>query len=738
MFSLKNFLRLERKRDIFSRPVMRQLLFPMTAILLSLFTIFVLAFWQQYRNALSQKLAYQQASLMKEFRIDLENQAFGLRSTLLVFAEDPRLFRLLCRESSPDSMEFAIWKPLFSEMKQKCGITRLSFFDFQGNLLFRAHNPEGSDNFLEGPVFEKAKRTGDAAWGIELEPTGTFLLQVVQPVFRKDRLLGYLELGKEIEDILRDRHGRGGPLLVMVVRKNLLLRPLWEERMQYFGGEVRWNHLPHNVITYTSRKDLSGTFFSVLNGALVNFRNAKEEKFFFEGKFWKLLFSPLRDASGQEVGSLVGFWDISLERREFLTGLVLTGLFGGGLFLVLLGCTIFFLSRADAKILEQQRALEASRERFRLLTEDLPALVCEFAYDGSLLFANKAYCETFGMTSEDLPERHFLDFVSPEERDLVEKEYRSFARKKALGINVHRAVTERGTRWQEWRDRPLFNEHGRLVGYRAIGLDITERKEMQEKLQETNRSLQEAILQAQRANMAKSEFLANMSHEIRTPLHAVLGMGELLQETELSEEQQHYLNLLLTSGDALLSLIEDILDFTKIEAGRTELKIHGFSLSDLLETLTAPLEVQAREKGLKLSCEIAEEVPSRLRGDSGRLRQILTNLLGNAVKFTLHGTVVLRVSREPEEEGTCAKFRFSVEDTGIGIPEDKIPALFQRFSQLDSSSTRQYRGTGLGLAISKRLVELMEGTIHVESRTARGSKFWFVVPLEEVKTPEAP
>ncbi len=738
MFSLKGFLRLERKRDIFSRPVMRQLLLPMTAILLSLFALFVLAFWQQYRNALSQKLAYQQTSLMKEFRIDLENQAFGLRSTLLVFAEDPRLLRLLCRKNSPDFTEFAIWKPLFSEINQKCGITRFSFFDFQGNLLFRAHNPEGSGNSLEGPVFEKAKRTGDAAWGIELEPTGTFFLQVVQPVFREDRLLGYLELGKEIEDILRDRHGREGLLLVMVVRKNLLLRPLWEERMQYFGGEVRWDRLPHNVITYASRKDLSGTFFSVLNGALVNFRNAKEQKFFFEGKFWQLLFSPLRDASGQEVGSLVGFWDISLERREFLTGLVLTGLFGGGLFLVLLGCTIFFLSRADAKIFEQQRALEASRERFRLLTEDLPALVCEFAYDGSLLFANKAYCETFGMTSEDLPERHFLDFVSPEERNLVEKEYRSFARKKALGINVHRAVTERGIRWQEWRDRPLFNEHGRLVGYRAIGLDITERKEMQEKLQETNRSLQEAILQAQRANMAKSEFLANMSHEIRTPLHAVLGMGELLQETELSEEQQHYLNLLLASGDALLSLIEDILDFTKIEAGRTELKIQEFSLSELVETLTAPLEVQAREKGLKLSSEIAEEVPSRLRGDSGRLRQILTNLLGNAVKFTLHGTVTLRISREPEEEGTSAKFRFSVEDTGIGIPENKIPALFQRFSQLDSSSTRQYRGTGLGLAISKRLVELMGGTIHVESRMARGSKFWFVVPLEEGKTPEAP
>ena len=729
MFFFRDFFQIERKRDLFLRPVMRQLFLPLALMSVFLFALVSLLFWQQYRNHLNQRLWGLQSSLMEELQVDLENQAFGLKLALLVFAEDPRLARTL-EEASPE--RFAEWIPLVEEIRKNYGIGHLLFLGPRGTSLFRAPGSVRWGDQVRHPVMLEAERSRQTAWGMDLTPGGVFALLAVQPVFSGDHLVGYVEMGKPMEDILEKRHEQRGVLMAVTIEKRHLFRSLWENVMRSLDREARWNRLSQSVVTYTSRKDLPDSFFALLNSHLLNTPKEKNQGFFFREKPWRLMTSPLKGASGEEVGSLVVLWDISREREGFLKNLLLGGVAGGILLLLIMGGIIFFLGRTDAKILSQQKALEESEERFRLLADDLPALVCEFAHDSRLLFVNKAYGECFDMTSEELLERHFLDFVPPEERAAVERGYRSFTRKEPLVINVHRVMSKNGIRWQEWRDRPLFNEHGRLVGYRAIGVDITERKEMQEALQKTNRSLQEAILQAQRANMAKSEFLANMSHEIRTPLHAVLGMAELLAETELQEEQRHYLHMLMTSSETLLSLIEDMLDFAKIEAGKVELRIQDFHLSELLEALVAPLAVQAREKNVALTCRIGENVPTLLRGDPGRLRQILTNLLGNAVKFTPRGEVVLQVSREPSANSgeSSPVIRFSVRDTGIGIPEEKMSSLFKRFSQLDSSTTRQYRGTGLGLAISKRLVELMQGTLGVRSREGEGSEFWFTVPLE--------
>ena len=266
----------------------------------------------------------------------------------------------------------------------------------------------------------------------------------------------------------------------------------------------------------------------------------------------------------------------------------------------------------------------------------------------------------------------------------------------------------------------------------AIGSQIgqfIERKEAEDALRVYARDLETARKRAEEATRAKSEFLANISHEIRTPMNAMIGMTELALATRITREQREYLSAIQGSADALLTLVNDLLDFSKIEARKLQLDRIGFNLRDTLEDTMRVLAPRAQQKGLELACHIHPDVPDGLVGDPLRLRQIVVNLVGNAVKFTEHGEVVLRVQVESCRNGN-AQLRFSVTDTGIGIPPEKQAVIFEEFSQADSSTTRRYGGTGLGLAISAQLVDLMGGRILVESQPGRGSTFHFTVLFE--------
>jgi two-component system sensor histidine kinase/response regulator len=266
--------------------------------------------------------------------------------------------------------------------------------------------------------------------------------------------------------------------------------------------------------------------------------------------------------------------------------------------------------------------------------------------------------------------------------------------------------------------------------------DITERKRAEKRLQqyaeevqEKNAELASALATAREATLLKGRFLANMSHEIRTPMNGVLGMTELLLDTPLNTEQREYAEAVKQSAGALLTITNDILDLSKIEAGRLTIECIPFDLIATVKEVTAWFATRARAKGLELTANLPPKPPPPIRGDPVRLRQILTNLIGNAIKFTDMGRVVvnMEVARDSKESLTL---RFSVEDTGIGIPIEQRPQLFQSFTQGDSSTTRKYGGTGLGLAISKQLVELLGGDIGVESERGRGSTFWFTAVLE--------
>ena len=313
----------------------------------------------------------------------------------------------------------------------------------------------------------------------------------------------------------------------------------------------------------------------------------------------------------------------------------------------------------------------------------------------------------------------WLDAIHPDDREETARTWSEAVAKGSPYEVRHRLRRHDGEyRYMLARGVPLFDQDGAVFEWVGVHADIDD----QERAIEAMRHAKEA---AEAATRAKGEFLANMSHEIRTPMNGIVGMTELALKTDLTARQREYLGVVRSSADALLTVINDILDFSKIEAGKLQLDPVPFPLRDAVTDTLRALALRAHEKGLELACRIAPEVPYSVIGDPGRLRQVLVNLVGNAIKFTERGEVVISV----EAEGPDG-LRFSVADTGIGIPIDKRAAIFNPFEQVDGSTTRKYGGTGLGLSISNRLVELMDGRIWVEENPGGGRIFRFTARLD--------
>jgi two-component system sensor histidine kinase/response regulator len=390
------------------------------------------------------------------------------------------------------------------------------------------------------------------------------------------------------------------------------------------------------------------------------------------------------------------------------------------------GRTIGFLNEANARLeneVAERKRMEASvreaEKRFRSIFDSLlTGVVIVDAAQRRILDANPIAVEMIGLPKDKIVGHVCHNFICPAEEgkcpviDLGQKVDRS----------ERTLVTARGECVPILKTGNAMTLSGQRCMVESF-VDISDRKKLEAGMEEARRA-------AEAGNKAKSEFLANMSHEIRTPMNGVIGMTELLLETDLSSEQRECAQVVHTSANALLGVINQILDFSKIEAHKLELEAIDFDLRNTVEGVAEMLAVQAQQKGLELNCLIHHDVPAHLVGDPGRIRQILINLAGNAIKFTERGEVTIRVSLDGED-GPRATVRFGVSDTGIGIPRDRMDRLFMSFSQVDNSITRKFGGTGLGLAITRTLVEMMGGQIGVESAENEGSKFWFTAVFEK-------
>ncbi len=463
----------------------------------------------------------------------------------------------------------------------------------------------------------------------------------------------------------------------------------------------------------------------------------------FAGRRWVMQFLP--------ADEFLAELDLREAQRVLTGGLLFSGLLGTFL-LVIAGRSAMIervvqertadLSEANvalARGIEERRqiheALKESEGQHRAIVDTAVEGIIAIDEQGTVQSFNPAAERIFGYTAAEVIGRN-VKMLQPEpyhsRHDEYLQNYLRTGRKKIIGIGREVVgLRKDGTSFPlDLAVSEVLLDNRRL--FTGIIRDITDRKQAEAELLVAKE-------QAESASRAKTEFLASMSHEIRTPMNAIIGMAELLSETSLTTEQREYVRIFQSAGENLLTLINDILDISKLEAGHLELESIDFDLRDLLEKTCEILALRAHHKGLELTCRLAEDAPVKLIGDPLRLRQVLVNLIGNAIKFTERGEVVVEVKPSgPPGPGEAVEMLFSVSDTGIGIPADKQDVIFERFTQVDASTTRQYGGTGLGLNISQRIVEAMGGRIRVESEPGRGSTFSFTAPFEAQAEREEP
>ena len=454
-----------------------------------------------------------------------------------------------------------------------------------------------------------------------------------------------------------------------------------------------------------------------------------------------LRFGPRGAATGTLLVTALAIYSLLQKRGPFVTGVEADSLRLLGCYVGIIAVSNLLLATASSECQRAMDSVVANERRLRTVVADQTDLICRFRPDGTITFANPAYCEFAGKTEAELLGSNFYKLLT-KGVSRADGELPLPPEQPVVTFDRRIEAADGHEEWQQCNLRRLERRGNESEEYQAVLQDITARKRaelaakeakvtqelMNQQLKSAASEARAMAAEANRANNAKSEFLANMSHEIRTPLSGILGMIELLAQTRLEPRQREFAQAAVDSANALLHVINDVLDFSKIEAGKMTVSREDFSVRAVVESVLENAATRVAGKKVALAAVVGRSIPQRLTGDPARLRQVLLNLVGNGVKFTEHGEVVVRVMIQQQSPEKIL-LRFEVTDTGIGIKPDEIKLLFQPFVQADTSSSRKFGGTGLGLAISRKLAELMGGKIGVQSTPGAGSTFWFELPF---------
>lgn len=389
----------------------------------------------------------------------------------------------------------------------------------------------------------------------------------------------------------------------------------------------------------------------------------------------------------------------------------------------------FELSKSQRELHAKHKSLMKTKAEYKAIVEDQLDLICRYTPDTTLLFVNDSYAKFYGKTKEELIGMKWVDLVSEQRKIGLIHRLTKFSKEKPFMEYEYKELDEKmNDKWCLWRDRAFFDEQGHVIEFQSVGTDITAIKKMSyELLEEKEKAIE--------ATKFKSEFLANISHEIRTPLNGIIGMLQIVKKRITNPVDQKYIRNIEHASEMLFSLIKDTLDFSKIESGKFTFESKPFSFTELVDEVSTVLEVRLMHKNLVFTKSVQPNLSTKLVGDPYRIKQVMFNLLTNAIKFTSKGFVSLDLKGHLSEEGSAMVVSMSVQDSGIGIAKEKLDTIFQSFVQADGSSNRKYGGVGLGLAIVQRLVQMMDGEIFVNSDIGQGTRFdvTFAFPVFEVQ-----
>jgi signal transduction histidine kinase/CheY-like chemotaxis protein/PAS domain-containing protein len=731
-----------------SDQIKKPILLALSLSFLLLFGIFVYGTHYLLQGHVTDKVRDKLASVKALLASVEEDESAELGGALESVLMDPALTRAFVAKDR-EALQLKA-KGQLAKMANRYDIVSLTFFDENGEQLLHPRDLVREEEVSHSSVVKKAIASRGPASGVELAPSGILILRVVRPFVHEGQLVGYLEASKGIGEIIDHIHRILNVDLFLFIAKNRLSRAAWQLEAGQ-GGARDWDLMKHYALVLHTMPEVPPFLF----GFLREITDCADENHmqtilgFQQGqKRYRGGILEVDNAEGEDVGDLTVVVDMTPEEeaqaRVVDMAAVACLLLGMGM----ITAFTLFLDKLQSRLMASRKELkdeiaERTRAEENLLQqkEFLKSVIDSVNHPFYVIdIENRAI--TLGNKASGI--HHFPEgttcYQLTHHRDLPcgnEDHPCTIDRIMATGKSVvfeHTHYDVNGAcRYIEVHGHPVKNRGGKIVQVIEHCLDVTFRRMAED-------NLRQAKIAAEEANRAKSQFLANMSHEIRTPMNGILGFTALLLGTEMGASQHEYLSLIKRSADRLMDIVSDILDFSKIEAGRIELNPEPFSLDQLVNESVGMLAVKAYRKNLELIYSIDYEeslgesfikAPPRVVGDAGRLRQVIINLVNNAIKFTEEGEIEVRVEVHGHltQGDDSIGLKVSVRDTGIGVPKEKQEIIFDAFSQADGTMSRKYGGAGLGLAICEQLVKLMGGKIWVESDLGQGALFTFTVPL---------